>query len=215
MTQQSNSQNQKTSESGIRRRKRHKKISDALKIAIIGSVVTFAGVVFGFPPFSRWVDAQLFPSLTPTSVIFMPSDTPTFTAIPSATFTNMPFTTFTPVPSETFMPSPMPTETPIPPQMMIVLRANKYGGETPLNVQFSAEGSYVQSADGTKSYCTHSTCTYTWTVAYTNDQRIVATPRAWQETFAYNFSRRGLYYVKVTVCQGSICGSSNIQVEGR
>jgi hypothetical protein len=203
----------------IRRQKRKKKIDNTIKVAIIGAAATVFVGFLGFGPISRWFEERLFPSPTPTSVVVTLTDTPTNTITPSAAFTDTPSATFMPTPSE--MPTPSatstetPTATPVPPQMIVVTWANKYAGDVPLAIKFAAKNSYVQFADGTKSYCTPSTCTFTWSVEKAIPQNVIATPRLWQESFAYTFNKEGLYYVKVTVCQNGICGSSQIQIQGR
>lgn len=105
--------------------------------------------------------------------------------------------------------------TPAPPTMVVVLWANKYGGNLPLSVKLTAENSYMQFYDGTKIYCTSSICTFIWSVIDVNNNRIVATPTPGQESFTYTFYKQGLYFVRVTVCLGSNCSSTEIQFEGR
>jgi hypothetical protein len=180
-------------------------------VAIIGCISAVTVAFLGSP-----VVPYLLPlTSTPTFTSVPPSDTPTHTAIPSATFTDTPTVVATLTPSETPTPSPTSTETPVPPKMVVVLWANKYGGNVPFTAQFSAADSYVQLPDGTKSYCTPSACTFTWAVYYADNQQAVATPMSWRETFASTFYRETLYYIQVTVCQGDICGSGQTQVEGR
>jgi hypothetical protein len=179
--------------------------------AIIGCISAVTVAFLGSP-----VVPYLFPlTSTPTFTLVLPSDTPTHTAIPSATFTDTLTVVATLTPSETPTPSPTSTETPIPPKMVVVLWANKYAGNVPFTAQFSAADSYVQLPDGTKSYCTPSTCTFTWAVHYADNQQVIATPMPWRETFASTFYRETLYYIQVMVCQGDICGSGQTQVEGR
>lgn len=167
------------------------------------------------------LDSPVVPRLLPpTSTIpptLTPVDTPTDTAIPSATHTFMPSAepTSTPYIIPTLTATLTPSDTPVPPRMVVIPWANKYGGEVPLKVQFSVRGSYVELADGTRSYCVPTTCSYTWSVLFTTMNQIVSTPKPWQETFAFTFNKKGLYHIEVTVCQGDICGSARIQVEGR
>lgn len=176
-------------------------------VAIIGILGTLATVIFAFPPFIRWVDSVWFPSPTSTVTIAVPAAAATETLLPPATDNGTPFA----FPVETSI----PTFTPIPPRMVVVTWANKYAGDVPLTVKFSAEDSYMEFSDGSRAYCTPSTCTFVWSVFNVTLNGVVATPQSWRESFTYTFYKEGLYYVKVTVCQGGVCADGQIQVEGR
>ncbi len=194
----------------------------AMTGTVIASILALAGVLIGalfaFPPVIAYFEHT--PTVTPT-VITVPSDTPTILIIPSETSTEIPKASATVLPTETFTPSPeptftsVPTATPVPPKMMVATWANKYAGAVPLVVKFTAENSYVEFADGTRSYCSLSTCTFTWSVVNVAFNTYLATPQPWRESFTFTFPKRGLYYVKVTVCQSDICAVGQIQVEGR
>lgn len=182
-------------------------------VAVVGCLSAVTVALLDSPVVPRLLPptSTIPPTLTP------PVDTPTYTAVPSATHTFMPSTepTSTPYIIPTLTATLTPSDTPVPPRMVVIPWANKYGGEVPLKVQFSVRGSYVELEDGTRSYCTPSTCSYTWSVVFTTMNQIVSTPKPWQETFAFTFNKKGLYHIEVTVCQEEVCGSTRIQVEGR
>ncbi|MBI5296954.1 MAG: hypothetical protein HY869_15845 [Chloroflexi bacterium] len=182
-------------------------------IAVIGCLSAVTVALLDSPVVSQLLPptSTIPPTLTP------PVDTPPDTAVPSATHTFMPSAepTSTPYIIPTLTATLTPSDTPVPPRMVVIPWANKYGGPVPLKVQFSVRGSYVELADGTRSYCAPSTCSYTWSVLFTTMNQIVSTPKPWQETFAFTFNKKGLYHIEATVCQGDICGSARIQVEGR
>jgi hypothetical protein len=192
----------------------------AMTGTVVASILTMAGVIiaalFNFPPVIDYFERT--PTFTAT--LILPSDTPTVVLIPSETSTETPTASATSFPTETFTISPeptftsTPTPTLIPPKMVVAIWANKYAGNVPLTIKFSAEDSYVEFSDGTKLNCLPSTCSFTWDVMDRTNDRIIATPRPWQESFAYTFYKKGLYSVRVTVCQNGICGEGQIQVEG-
>jgi len=166
------------------------------------------------------LDSPLITPLIPLTSTVTASVTSTGTAIPP-TFTEvLPSATWlsteTSIPSATATLTFTPSPTPVPPKMVIKPWANRYGGEVPLNIQFSVNGSYVEFADGSRSYCSSGACRYTWSVFFVGLNRTIATPQPWQETFGFTFSRVGLYRVIVKVCQGDdICDEKEIQIEGR
>jgi hypothetical protein len=185
-------------------------VSDPIVVSVIGAAATIGGAVLGFPPLIQAVQQRWFP--TPTIVASEISTStlppPFFTETPSATFS--PAATFTPSATATI--TLAPTQTPIPPKMVIRHSANRLAGPVPVNIQFSVNGSYVEFSDGTRSYCSSTTCIYDWSVFWGDE---VIESRRWQDTFGFLFKKIGLYRVCVKVCQGSICGEYEFQIEGR
>ncbi|MFZ5878208.1 MAG: hypothetical protein ACOY0R_02445, partial [Chloroflexota bacterium] len=226
MTHRSTPHAKPTSDSGIRRRKRQKKLNDAVIAAFIGAAATIIVAFLGFPPLIQLAQAKWFPTLTSTVAV---SATPTDTFTPSATCTETPYASVTPFPSETVVQvvtetisiPPTSTETstststPVPPKMVIETWANRYAGAVPLTVQFRVKESYVLFPDGSRSYCSLSACSYEWSVFFATSNKMVTTPQPWQDTFGFTFTNVGLYHVVVRVCQGKICGEAVIPIEGR
>ena len=215
MTQSSTPHSRSVSNPGIHRRRRRIRMSDIVLVAIIGAVATIIATVLSFPPVIQWFQMQWFPSPTPTATAFAtPTDTSipsTFTKAPSATLPPTETTTPIATPTSTFTPSP----TPVPPKMVIKHWSNRLAGTVPVNIQFSVNGSYVEYADGKRSYCSSTSCKYFWSVILIPSNKIVATPQPWQETFGFSFPKAGLYKVVVRVCQENICSEYEFQVEGR
>jgi hypothetical protein len=219
MTHPTNLHGQKTSDSGIRRYKRQKKIKDtAILVAAIGAAATvlaaLIGSIFAFPPIQHWFETKMFPPTPTVTASVTSTETAILTVLsetPSATW----FPTETVIPSVTSTLTFTPSPAPVPPKMVIKPWANRYGGEVPFNIQFGVNGSYVEYADGERSYCSSSVCKYYWSVILVPSNKIIATPQPWQETFGFSFTKVGLYKVVVKICQENICGEYEFQVEGR
>jgi hypothetical protein len=217
MNQHTNPRDQKPPDSPmVHRQKRNKRINDTIIIALIGAISTILTTVIvsslGFGPFARFVEQKWFPSPTPTNGVALSTATALPLDVPTP-YTSFITVTIEPVsapvmPTDTLAP---PTETPVPPKMMVVVQANKRGGSTPLAVKFNAVDSFLQFVDGRQSKCDQYNCKYTWSI-YDPDKKIVGGPIEWRESYSYTFSRPGLYMVKVSICQGDVCGDGSITI---
>lgn len=169
---------------------------------IIVAIITSIGVVI--------VALLTFP---PVINYFQKTPTPTSTASPYPTLTTVPSA----VPAEAVGPSTAPsafpvTDTPLPPssEVNVVLLPNRVGGPPPLNIQINARQSFVKSPDGSTTTCMQSACSFVWSI-YQGDQ-VIYGPREWEGTFSYTFKSAGMYFIKVKVCRGTVCGNGEIQI---
>lgn len=175
----------------------------AVFAAILGLLGTFLTLVFNFPPFVRLFDPT--PTSMPTSVVetITPPWLDVQTPIPTTTLA-LPFST------ETLPASSSPT-TGLPLGMQVILTATRTQGQVPLSVRFDARDSFLRTADGTIYEC--GACNYTWTVRESG--LYVLGPKETDGTLEYKFTRRGTYFVSVTVCRaGSVvdCGGSGSMI---
>lgn len=171
--------------------------------AVLGLIGVLISAALNFPPVIKHFEGTPTPSSTPTLTSESPvvPDLSATTASIDLTATSVPPAGFFALTSTPEFPSVM---------MSVKLQPNRVGGTPPLNIQINARQSFVKSPDGSIMTCTQSTCSFVWSI-YQGDQ-IIYGPREWEGTFSYTFKSAGMYFIKVKVCRGTVCGNGGIQI---
>lgn len=133
--------------------------------------------------------------------------TPTLTASP------------VPLPPPTSEGTRAPVASLLPPTLVmrvfVVLEANRFSGVTPFFINFSAERSTFQLADGTIVACQLTkNCRFSWDISRegTPLESQLQTPDGHLQ---YTFIHRGPHVVTVTVCREQICGTGRVEIESK
>jgi len=98
--------------------------------------------------------------------------------------------------------------------MIPQLRFSASEGKAPLNVNFNAEGSFVDVKGGADLLCNfQNVCQYTWSVRL--GSTMVYEPAFGGSKFSYTFQKKGEYVVVLTVCRGEFCESTAVVITAR
>lgn len=190
-----------------------------ITVSILACIATVLGTILAFPPVVKYFQDTPTPTMipSPTSTFLptlLPSETPDMAATPffipnTETPTLLPTSTEFP----TSLPSPISSESPAQ-KMMVRLDANTTSGKAPLQVNMSAQNSFMQLANGITLPCGQlHLCNYVWTV-YDGGKQI-GKPVTGDGTFNYIFNRKGEYFVTVFVCRGNVCEDDGTTIEVR
>lgn len=197
------------------------KMSDPVKIALIGLIGTIITALLGSTLIDRWFPSISDPTPTATYTLtatftstVLPTQSPSPTPTPTPTVTSTTTTTFTSTPTLTNTATASPSPTPETDKMYASLVANLLEGRAPLNVNFDARDSYVRFVDKREVACGNSRfCSFTFTIIL--DSQSAETIHNNEGRLSYNFSRSGEYIVAVYVCRGGACDEDSVMINIR
>ena len=143
------------------------------------------------------------------------NSTPTLTASPVPPPTETP----TPLPPPTSEGTRAPVASLLPPTLVmrvfVVLEANRFSGVTPFFINFNAERSTFQLADGTIVACQLTkNCQFSWDISR-EGTLLESQLQAPDGHLQYTFIHRGPHVVTVTVCREQICGTDRVEIESK
>ncbi len=185
-----------------------KKIEPAIVVALIGALATIIVAILAFPPLATWVNSYLTPSVTATALPALRT-TETQTKIPISTD---PFLFFPATETATPLSTVSPT---LVFRVTVKLEVSRDNGKAPFIVNFNADDSKFQFAEGAVISCRASkSCKFIWNV-YRNGKLFGEPFTTPDGHMAYKFTVRGKYLVAVTVCRDTACETDTVEIEAK